>query len=198
MATWGPLVYDFDCDGVWGENDIAIWTNITQYWESLGDQGTGNPYRPANYFSPSWDTRKTTINMFNGGTIFTSPPPSPAGLWNILAGVNSPYDTFTPSTLPYSPSNRAIFNWSYCLNQEPYDYVAPPGPPVVPAGSIAPYFNEDIEADGYSAAFLYNSDFTWWDIGITAGSEGVDGQFLEQGEQRPTDSFFPITKFWAP
>ena len=52
--TWGPLVYDFDMDGVWTETDLLIWQALTEHWSSLGDD-SGNEYRSANYYTPSKD-----------------------------------------------------------------------------------------------------------------------------------------------
>jgi hypothetical protein len=52
--TWGPLVYDFDMDGVWTETDLLIWQALTEHWSSLGDD-SGNEYTPANYYTPGKD-----------------------------------------------------------------------------------------------------------------------------------------------
>jgi hypothetical protein len=197
LPTWGPLVYDFDCDGIWGENDLAIWLAITSYWASLGDDAIGNQYRPANYFSPLVDATGTMAEAFSGGSIFSSPPPQPVGIWNILSGVNTPEDTFSPNNLPISPSNRACFNWNFCLDQDPYGFVYPQQGDVIPIGSIAPYFDYDVTSFNYINS-LYNPEYTWYNQNIVNGAAYNYAPIGLPVEARPAENFFPITKFWAP
>ncbi len=60
--TWGPLVYDFDMDGVWTETDLLIWQALTDHWSSLGDD-SGNEYTPANYYNPGKDVMSSLAHI---------------------------------------------------------------------------------------------------------------------------------------
>lgn len=223
LPTYGPLVYDFDCDGVWGPNDLAIWQALTTYWSSLGDDSLGpddiEPL-PANYFCPAHNAIKTLSRSFSGtnynegaGTPgiggfdpfgINNPDPQPGGIWNLLQGVSTQFDEFTPSTLPISPSNRACFNWNKCLDQVPFNFVQPPGPPVSPVGAVAPYFDLPIDVATTvltpgAVNSLYNDSGTWYSITVLYVLPDVSSNFVSgfNLEERPTDSFFPITKYWA-
>ena len=224
LPTYGPLVYDFDCDGVWGPNDLAIWQAITQHWSSLGDDSLGpDDIEPlaANYFCPAHNAIKTVSRAFSGTNFnegagnpgiggfdpfgINNPDPQPGGIWNLLQGGNNQFDTFTPSTLPISGDNRACFNWNKCLNQIPFNFVQPPGPPVSPVGAISPYFNLPVDTSttvmtpGASVnGALYNDDGTWYsNILVYSNPDGNNFTSAFNLEERPTDSFFPITKYWA-
>ena len=227
IPTYGPLVYDFDCDGVWGENDLAIWQALTQYWSSLGDDSLGpDDIEPlaANYFCPAHNAIKTVSRSFSGtsfdeggiGPFFpgpsfdpfglSTPNPQPGGIWNILHGVNDVFEEFTSNSLPISPDNRACFNWHGCLNQVPSTFVQPPGPPVSPVGAVAPYFNLNLSETSVitpgSTAIqgrLYNSDGTFYSEILIYSYPNSSLNFSSgfDLEERPTDSFFPITKYWA-
>lgn len=222
LPTYGPLVYDFDCDGVWGPNDLAIWQAITQYWTSLGDDSLGpDDVEPlaANYFCPAHNAIKTMSRSFSGTSFnegagnpgfggfdpfgINTPDPQPGGIWNILAGINSQEETFTPSTLPISEENRACFNWHHCLNQVPSTFVQPPGPPVSPVGAISPYFNLNLSNASKltpgAVNSLYNDDGTYYSTNVVYVYPDNDSGFIDgfDLEERPTDSFFPITKYWA-
>jgi len=223
LPTYGPLVYDFDCDGVWGPNDLAIWQAITQHWSSLGDDSLGpDDIEPlaANYFCPAHNAIKTVSRAFSGTNFnegvgtpdiggfdpfgINTPDPQPGGIWNLLQGVSTQFDEFTPSTLPISPSNRACFNWNKCLNQVPFNFVQPPGPPVSPVGAVAPYFDLPIDVATTvltpgTVGSLYNDSGTWYSINVLYVLPDVSSNFVSgfNLEERPTDSFFPITKYWA-
>lgn len=199
LPTYGPLVYDFDCDGIWGENDIAIWEIITQYWSSLGDD-VDNVYKPANYYTPATDTARTMINSFAGGNIFSPPPPQPPGIWNILQNVNSVDEEFNELDLPFNIKNKAQFNWNNCLNQIPYGATPTQGPPTSGVESIAPHFNLDIE-NIIDYDIYYNNNRTYYNNELINNPENI--YQINGGNngslactERPIDSFFPITKYW--
>jgi len=238
QPTWGPLVYDFDMDGVWTENDLNIWLSMTQVWTSLGD-GVDNPYKPASYYSPVVDAYTSAYNLwtFSGlgaaiGAIeevfnetgeisvlgYDAQPP---GFYNYMVGLDNLTDSiengpFDEEDLPFDwLKTRKLWNWHESLTQIPPSYSGPTqGVSIV--GQNAPYFN-NVEPEslplwrsefyqlGIGSAsespYYEEGKYGWRDIYTGSGSQNyfttVNAiQRLLESIQRPSDGFFPLTKYW--
>jgi len=109
LNTYGPLVYDFDWNGVWNQTDLDIWNGITSYWSGLGDDQLVGKYVPACYYRAGTDALNSIVN--------TLP---------YVESRKTKYETskrfksyFDKDTAPYI--NHDIANWSECLDG--YSYV---------------------------------------------------------------------------
>lgn len=110
LGSYGPLVYDFDWNGIWDQKDLDIWNIMTGYWSSLGDDANkADFYAPANYYRSGTDALNAIVN--------------------VLPDVDELGDRYEPSPLfeqyfditTYPYVNNRIANWSQCLDG--YDYV---------------------------------------------------------------------------
>jgi len=109
LGTYGPLVYDFDWNGVWEQKDLDIWNSITSVWSQLGDDAGRSYYAPANYYRAGTDALNTIVN--------------------VLPEYSNKKDSYIPAknfTQYFNISNgeatidTRIANWANCLNGNEY------------------------------------------------------------------------------
>ena len=109
FSSLGPLVYDFNYNGVWDANDVAIWTSITTYWASLGDEGNNSSeYLSANYYRAGTDALNTVVNALSDIPVYEE-------RFEPAANFESYFDI---NTYPYIDSR--IANWANCLDGTTY------------------------------------------------------------------------------
>lgn len=106
--TYGPLVYDFNWDGIWNQDDLDIWNGITAYWSTLGDDNTQGIYEPASYYRASTDVLNTVVN--------TLPTVAKEGD-HYEPGILFE-EIFDKNTPPYISSQAS--NWHECLSGASY------------------------------------------------------------------------------
>jgi hypothetical protein len=109
LGSYGPLVYDFDWDGTWTQNDLDIWNGITAYWSSLGDDSPTGEYAPAHYYRAGTDALNTIVNVLPDYA--TNPDKyQPADRFDDY------WDLSTDAKI-----DTLIANWANCFNG--YEYV---------------------------------------------------------------------------
>lgn len=186
-TSYGPLVYDFDMNGVWEQADLDIWNGLVAAWTAQGLDVSTTGYSSASYYRPVTDAINEVVNVLKDY--------DPNGQYEASWKFHSWFDVEATSE-PFGYVN----NWFQCLNQEVWNFNTLGNPMIVSQAFGGTSTQDD--------SWLYNTgrtDFnpallnptTLNNYGRVAVGDYTTGE-TDLYQFVPSNNYFPVTKYWHP
>lgn len=186
-GSYGPLIYDFNMDGVWTADDLAIWNGMVAEWETDATLNVPDVavYTPANYYRPATEAADVVLNTVPNYTAD-----------DVAFGSSRWFYTwFRIKDQDYQFIKDDLFNWHNCLDQLAYQDNR-----VYGAFRAAPMFQ-----DNPSYAWMQNGTNDGFNMTLVNSPTVAPSGYVESGthigtdagwNQHPDNSFFPVSLFW--
>lgn len=187
-TSYGPLVYDFDMDGVWTQTDLDIWNGLVAAWNTQGVAVANGGYTSASYYRPVTDAINEVVNVIKD----YNPNAQYEASWKF----HSWFDIEAREN-PFGYVN----NWFQCLNQPVWNLNQLGGPMIASqafGGSVTQDDSWLYDAGGtdFNPALLNPTTLNNYGrvaVGdYTTPTETLTYQYV------PSNNYFPVSKYWHP